>query len=58
MIIIKYNLNYEKLNDSLSSLNEFFVNEFSLNISRTLSFILIENDVSSKQTNKNSQLTK
>ncbi len=52
----KYNLNYKKLNNSLSSSNEFFVDEFSLNASRTLSFLLIENDASLKQINKNSQI--
>ncbi len=55
MIMIKYNLNYEKSNDSLSSSNEFFVDEFSLNAFRALSFILIEDDASSKQINENSQ---
>jgi hypothetical protein len=44
MIMIKYNLNYEKLNNSLSLLNEFFVNKFSANAFRTLLFILIENN--------------
>ncbi len=34
MMMIKYNLNYKKLNDSLSSLNESFVDEFSSNASR------------------------
>jgi hypothetical protein len=54
-MMIKYNLNYEKSNDSLSSSNEFFVDEFSSNASRALSFILIEDDASSKQINENSQ---
>jgi hypothetical protein len=55
MMMIKYNLNYEELNDSLSSSNEFFVDEFSSNASRALSLILIEDDASSKQINENSQ---
>jgi hypothetical protein len=55
MMMIEYNLNYEELNDSLSSSNEFFVDELSSNASRALSFILIENDASSKQINENSQ---
>jgi hypothetical protein len=55
MMIIKYNLNYEKSNDSLSSSNEFFVDEFSSNAFRALSFILIEDDALSKQINENSQ---
>jgi hypothetical protein len=55
MMMIKYNLNYEKSNDFLSSSNEFFADEFSSNAFRVLSFILIENDASSKQINKNSQ---
>jgi hypothetical protein len=55
MMMIKYNLNYEKLNDSLSSSNEFFADELSSNASRALSFILIEDDASSKQINENSQ---
>jgi hypothetical protein len=55
MMMIKYNLNYEKLNDSLSSSNEFFADELLLNASRVLSFILIENDASSEQINENSQ---
>jgi hypothetical protein len=53
--MIKYNLNNEKLNDSLSSPNEFFVDEFSSNASRALSFVLIENDASSEQINENFQ---
>jgi hypothetical protein len=48
-------LNNKELNNSLSSSNEFFVDEFSLNAFRALSFLLIENDASSKQINKNFQ---
>ncbi len=55
VMMIKYNLNNEKLNDSLSSPNEFFVDEFSSNASRALSFVLIENDASSEQINENFQ---
>jgi hypothetical protein len=51
-IMIKYNLNHKKSNNSLSSSNEFFVDELSLNVFRALSFILIENNVSSKQINE------
>ncbi len=55
VMIIKYNLNNEKLNDSLSLSNEFFVNELSSNASFVLSLVLIENDASSKHLNENSQ---
>jgi hypothetical protein len=53
--MIKYNLNHEKSNDSLSSSNEFFADELSSNAFRALSLVLIENDASSKQINENSQ---
>ncbi len=53
--MIKYKLNNKKLNDSLSSSNEFFVDELSSNAFRALSFVLIENDVSSEQINENFQ---
>ncbi len=52
--MIKYNLNHEESNDSLSSSNEFFADELSSNASRALSLVLIENDASSKQINENS----
>jgi hypothetical protein len=55
MMIIKYNLNYEELNNFLSSSNDFFVDEFSSNAFRALSLILIEDDALSKQINENSQ---
>ncbi len=55
MMMIKYNLNNKELNDFLSSSNEFFVDEFSLNVFFVLSFVLIENDASSKHLNENSQ---
>ncbi len=55
VMMIKYNLNNEKSNDSLSSSNESFVDEFSSNASFVLSFVLIENDASSKHLNENSQ---
>jgi hypothetical protein len=55
MMMIKYNLNYEEWNDSLSSSNEFFADELSSNASRALSLILIEDDASSEQINENSQ---
>jgi hypothetical protein len=53
--MIKYNLNHEESNDSLSSSNEFFADELSSNASRALSLVLIENDASSEQINENSQ---
>ncbi len=55
VMMIKYNLNHEKSNDSLSSSNEFFADELSSNAFRALSLVLIENDASSKQINENSQ---
>jgi hypothetical protein len=55
MMMIKYNLNYEESNDSLWSSNEFFADELLSNEFRALSLILIEDDASSKQINKNSQ---
>ncbi len=55
VMMIKYNLNNKKLNDSLSSSNEFFVDEFSLNAFFVLSLVLIENDALSKHLNENSQ---
>ncbi len=55
VMMIKYNLNNEKLKDSLSLSNEFFVNELSSNASFVLSLVLIENDASSKHLNENSQ---
>ncbi len=55
VMMIKYNLNNEKLNDSLSSSNEFFADELSSNASRALSLVLIENDTSSEQINENFQ---
>ncbi len=44
VMMIKYNLNNEESNDSLSSSNEFIVDELSLNASFVLSLVLIEND--------------
>jgi hypothetical protein len=55
VMMIKYNLNHEKSNDSLSSSNEFFADELSSNASRALSLVLIENNALSKQINENSQ---
>ncbi len=43
MMMIKYNLNYNEMNNS-SSFNKYFANEFSFDESQTLLFILIEND--------------
>jgi hypothetical protein len=55
VMMIKYNLNNEELNDSLSSSNESFVDELSSNASFVLSLVLIENDASSEHLNENSQ---
>jgi hypothetical protein len=53
--MIKNNLNNKKSNDSLSSSNEFFVDELSSKAFRAFLFVLIENDASSEQINENSQ---
>jgi hypothetical protein len=55
VMMIKYNLNSEELNDFLSSSNKFLTDELSSNAFRALSLVLIENDASSEQINENFQ---
>jgi hypothetical protein len=43
VMMIKYNLNHEESNDSLSSSNEFFVDELLSNASRALSLVHLQN---------------
>ncbi len=54
MMMIKYNLNYDEMNDS-SFFNEYFANEFFFDASQILSLLLIENDAQLDHSNDNFQ---
>jgi hypothetical protein len=62
MMMIKYNLNYDKKIDFFSFSTKYFANKLSANASQIFSFIMIENNINhlndTNYSNKNSQSNK